>query len=400
MSNYSITQIQLSKTRQNLIIFALSIGAFAIGLSEFSSMGLLLEISRGLGVSESQVGVSISIYALGVVVGAPLLAIFGAGLKRKNLLLALAMMYAIANIASALAPTYGTLLIARFISGLPHGAYFGIASLVAASISPPSQKGMAVTKVMLGLAVAILVGNPLAVWLGQQFTWRLAFALVGVLAFITVLMVNWSLPLDPKEKKTSPMKELAAFNRLQIWLVLLIGVFGFTGMFTVFSYMAPVLVNVTKVSESYMPWLVVAFGVGSIIGMLSGGKIADAMKFKGACLLIVWSIFILAMIPLISGSLPGIIIAAIAVGTMMALPVTLQTHLMEIAGDAQVLSAAAIQAALNTANALGPWLGGMAIDHGLGYNLFGTIGAATSVIGLLIWIASFKLAHAKMHPNQ
>jgi len=258
MSNYIITPTQLSKTRQNLIIFALSIGAFAIGLSEFSSMGLLLEISRGLGVSESQVGVSISVYALGVVVGAPLLAIFGAGLKRKNLLLALAMMYAIANIASALAPTYGTLLIARFISGLPHGAYFGIASLVAASISPPSQKGMAVTKVMLGLAVAILVGNPIAVWLGQQFTWRLAFALVGVLAFITVLMVNWSLPLDPKEKKTSPMKELAAFNRLQIWLVLLIGVFGFTGMFTVFSYMAPVLVNVTKVSESYMPWLVVA----------------------------------------------------------------------------------------------------------------------------------------------
>ncbi len=159
MSNHSAPQIQLSKARQNLIIFALSIGAFAIGVSEFSSMGLLLEISRGLGVSESQVGVSISIYALGVVVGAPLLAIFGAGLKRKNLLLGLAFMYALANIASALAPTYGTMLVARFISGLPHGAYFGIASLVAASISPPSQKGMAVTKVMLGLAVAILVGN-------------------------------------------------------------------------------------------------------------------------------------------------------------------------------------------------------------------------------------------------
>lgn len=156
-------------------------------------MGLLLEISRGLGVSESDVGVSISIYALGVVVGAPLLAIFGAGLKRKNLLLLLAFMYALANIASALAPTYGTLLVARFISGLPHGAYFGIASLVAASISPPSQKGMAVTKVMLGLAVAILVGNPLAVWLGQHFTWRLAFGLVGVLAFMTLLMVNKSL---------------------------------------------------------------------------------------------------------------------------------------------------------------------------------------------------------------
>jgi len=130
---------------------------------------------------------------------------------------------------------------------------------------------------------------------------------------------------------------------------------------------------------------------------LSGGKIADAMKFKGACLLIVWSIFVLAMIPFISGSLPGIIIAAVAVGTMMALPVTLQTHLMEIAGDAQVLSAAAIQAALNTANALGPWLGGMAIDHGLGYNVFGTIGAATSVIGLLIWIISFKLAQMNIH---
>ncbi|WP_395303160.1 MFS transporter [Pectobacterium polonicum] len=251
MSDLQTTIMPLSRKRQSLVILALSVGAFALGVGEFASMGLMLDMSRGLNVTEPQIGATISAYALGVMIGAPLLAFVGANLKRKPLLLLLALLYALANAASALAPTYESLIVARFFSGLPHGTYFGIATLLAASVSPPSQKGAAVSKVMLGLSVAILLGNPLAVWLGQHTSWRAAFAFVGALSILTVLMVNWSVPANPNEQKSSLSRELSAFNRGEIWLALVMGFFGFAGMFTVFSYLAPIMVNVTGVSESW-----------------------------------------------------------------------------------------------------------------------------------------------------
>ncbi|MEG1678812.1 MAG: MFS transporter, partial [Stenotrophomonas sp.] len=185
---------QLTPRQRTLILIALSLGGFAIGTSEFASMGLMLEISRGLAITEAQVGHLISAYAIGVVVGAPLLAFAGASLQRRSLLLCLMGFYAIGNLASALAPSYHTMLLARFVAGLPHGAYFGVAMLVAASISPPEQRGAAVSKVLLGLSIAILLGNPLTTWLGQQFNWRSAFVLVSLLALATVTMVARQLP--------------------------------------------------------------------------------------------------------------------------------------------------------------------------------------------------------------
>lgn len=380
------TSTALSKHQQNLVIFALAVGAFALGVGEFASMGLMLEMSRGLQVSDSQIGMSISAYAIGVVIGAPILAFAGARLKRKTLLLLLALLYGVGNIATALAPSYEFLVLSRFISGLPHGTYFGIATLIAASVSAPSQKGIAVSKVMLGLSVAILAGNPIAVALGQHLSWRLAFTFVGALAILTVIMVSWSVPSPADEKKTDPAAELADFNRAPIWLALLIGLVGFSGMFTVFSYLAPILVHVTKASELWMPWLVVAFGAGSIIGMLVGGRLADRLAFKSIGLILVWSILVLILFPWAAQSLWSIVVGTLALGTMMAMPVALQAHLMNVAGNAQILSAASIQAALNAANALGPIFGGLAIDHGLGYHALGPIGAAASLAGLLIWI--------------
>ncbi|HBS64027.1 MAG TPA: MFS transporter, partial [Stenotrophomonas sp.] len=199
---------RLTPRERTFILLALSLGGFAIGTSEFASMGLMLEISRGLSISETQVGHLISAYAIGVVVGAPVLAFAGAGFARRSLLLALMGFYAVGNLASALAPNYGTMLLARFVAGLPHGAYFGVAMLVAAAISPPSQRGSAMSKVLLGLSVAILVGNPLTTWLGQMLSWRTAFALVSVLAIATVAMIARFLLPDPDEQRTSPMREL------------------------------------------------------------------------------------------------------------------------------------------------------------------------------------------------
>ena len=376
---------QLSQRAINLILFALAMGGFAIGTSEFAVMGLMPEIARSLAVNEPQVGHVISAYALGVVVGAPLLAILGARLPRRTLLLALMAFYAVGNIASALSPDYHAMLLFRFIAGLPHGAYFGVASLVAASISRPDQRGTAVSRVLLGLAVALLVGNPLATWLGQVLEWRYAFALVALIALVTVVLVAKLLPPDPDEPRQDPVRELRDFNRKPVWLALGIGAIGFAGMFCVFSYLAPTLVQVTGVPESWIPLGLVAFGVGGILGTLGGGWLYDRLQFRAAAVLLVWSAVVLLLFPLATHSIWTMLPAIVAVGTMGALAPVLQAHLMEVAADAQTLAAASNHSAFNAANALGPWLGGMAITAGFGWTSTGYVGAATAIGGLLMY---------------
>lgn len=381
----------LSPRQRGWILLALALGGFAIGTSEFAAMGLLLEISRGLAIGEAQVGHLISAYAIGVVVGAPLLAFVGASVPRRKLLLGLMAFYAVGNLASALAPGYGGVMLARFVSGLPHGAYFGVAMLVAASISPKGQRGAAVSKVLMGLSVAILAGNPLTTWLGQQFSWRLAFVLVSLIALATVAMVAKLLPADPEEVRSAPMHELRTFNRPQVWFALAIGAIGFAGMFAVFTYLAPTLVHVTGVAEHWLPAAVALFGVGSILGNFMGGWLVDRMGFRSAGVLLLWSIILLLLFPLAARSIWTVAPAIIAVGSIGALAVSLQTRLMDAAGDAQTLAAASNHAAFNTANALGPWLGGMVIGAGFGYASTGLVGAATAAIGLLLWCVAMLL---------
>src|SRR5690606_11313389 len=232
---------------------ALAMGGFAIGTGEFSIMGLMPDVARNLAITEPQVGHVISAYALGVVGGAPLLAILGARLARRHLLILLMGFFALANFASAMAPGYHSLMVLRFIAGLPHGAYFGVAVLVAASMVPLNRRARAVSRVMLGLSVAILIGNPLATWLGQTLSWRAAFALVGAIALLTMALVALFLPLDRDEKRNAPAQELRAFNRPPVWLALAIGSIGFAGMFCVFSYLAPTLLEVTGVHQRWIP---------------------------------------------------------------------------------------------------------------------------------------------------
>lgn len=389
---------RLTPRQRAWILLALALGGFAIGTSEFAPMGLLLEISRGLAIGEAQVGHLISAYAVGVVVGAPLLAFAGASVARRRLLLGLMLFYAVGNAASALAPGYGGMLLARFVSGLPHGAYFGVAMLVAASISPKGQRGAAVSKVLMGLSVAILLGNPLTTWLGQQFSWRLAFVLVSLLAVTTVVLLAHLLPNDPDEARSAPMRELRAFNRPQVWFALAIGAIGFAGMFAVFTYLAPTLVHVTGVPERWLPLAVALFGVGSILGNVLGGWLVDRFGFRSAGILLGWSILVLLLFPLAARSVWLVAPAIVAVGSMGALAVSLQTRLMDAAGDAQTLAAASNHAAFNTANALGPWLGGMAIGAGFGYASTGWVGALTAAIGLLLWCVAVLLDKPRHHP--
>ncbi|AQS78638.1 MFS transporter [Xanthomonas perforans 91-118] len=378
----------MSRRDYVLILLALAMGGFAIGISEFSTMGLMTQIAQGLQITEPQVGHVISAYALGVVVGAPLLAILGARWPRRTLLLLLMVFYALGNVASALAPSYHAMLLCRFIAGLPHGAYFGVASLVAASISPPNQRATAVGRVLLGLSVALLVGNPLATWLGQIVSWRWAYASVSVIALGTVAAVAVLLPPQPEEPRQQPLRELRAFNQPQVWLALAIGAVGFSGMFCVFSYLAPTLTAVTGVTAARIPLAMVAFGVGGVLGSILGGWLFDRMQFRAVPVLLLWSVVVMLTFPLAAQSGVWVFVSIVAVGTMGALAPALQTRLMDVAAEAQTLAAASNHAAFNTANALGPWLGGMAITAGWGWTSTGYVGAATALGGLLVYAAA------------
>ncbi|SDQ85865.1 MFS transporter [Pseudoxanthomonas sp. CF125] len=388
------TNTDLTPRQVGLILFALTLGGFAIGTSEFASMGLMPNMVASLGVTEPQVGHLISAYALGVVVGAPLLAILGAGWTRKTLLLSLMGFYALGNLASALGPTYHSLLLFRFIAGLPHGAYFGVAALTAVAISPPHRRGRAVSIVMLGLTLAILIGNPLATWVGQLVDWRWIYAAVSMIAVATAVLLAVWLPAHVDGPKAKPLDELRAFNRLPVWQALGIGAIGFAGMFAVFSYLAPTMLEVTRVSAAWIPLGLVGFGVGGVIGNFAGGWLFDRFKLRGAWVVLAWALAMLLLFPLMAKWLPTLLLATVAIGLMGALGPILQSHLMDVAGDAQTLAAASHHAAFNTANALGPWLGGMAIVAGYGWTSTGYVGAATAVIGLLIYVWASKTAHA------
>ncbi|MCX2891909.1 MULTISPECIES: MFS transporter [Pseudomonas] len=370
---------------------AMALGSFAIGTGEFAIMGLMPDIASNLQLSEPQVGHAISAYALGVMVGAPTLAILGAKLLRKHMLLLLMLLYALGNLATALAPSFGGLVAFRFISGLPHGAYFGIAAVVASSMVAKDQRAGAVARVMMGLTLAMLLGNPVATFLGQYLGWRSAFVLVGVIALCTIALVWRFVPQRHDEARSDPRKELQAFTQPQVWMALAIASIGFAGMFCVFSYLAPTMLQVTQVSPQWIPFGLAAFGVGGIVGNIAGGKLFDRLQFRAVGLVLVWSVAVLLFFTFAAQALWSLLLGIGLVGTMIALAAPLQIRLMDIAHEAPSLAAASNHAAFNLANALGPWLGGMAITAGMGWTSTGYIGAATALVGLGIYLVARRM---------
>ena len=374
-----------------LVHLALAMGGFAIGTTEFATMSLLPYFSAGLGIDAPTAGHVISAYALGVVVGAPLLAVLGARMSRRMLLIVLMSLFGLANGLSALAPTYGWMLFFRFLSGLPHGAYFGIAALVAAGLAGPDKRAQAVGRMMLGLTVATIVGVPVANWLGQALGWRWGFGVVALLAALTVAMVAALAPRDVADKAASPLRELKALGNAQVWLTLGIGAIGFGGLFAVYTYVASTLIEVTRVPATMIPVVLAVFGAGMTAGNLIAPRFADRALMPTAAVMLIWSAVTLALYPALAGNVWTLSLCIFAIGGGGALGTVLQTRLMDVAGDAQALAAALNHSAFNTANALGPWLGGMAIAAGWGWTSTGYVGCALALGGLAIWAVAMFL---------
>lgn len=376
-------------------VAALGVGGFAIGTGEFVVMGLLPEIARDLQVTIPQAGHVISAYALGVVVGAPLLAVLAAHWPRRALLVALMALFSLGNLASALAPGYLALDLLRFAAGLPHGTYFGVAALVAAALAPPHRRASAVGLVMLGLTSATLVGVPVAAWLGQHLGWRAAFVLVGVIAALAGVLVQRYVPDLPAAQGASPLRELGALARPQVWLTLGIAAIGFGGMFSVFSYIKPLLTEVTGLPVGAVPLVLALFGLGMVVGNLVGSRLADKSLMRTIAGLLVWDALVLGAVVFTAPHAVAISINVFLVGTIVAIAPALQIRLMDVAGDAQTLAAALNHSAFNMANALGAWLGGVAIASGMGWTSTGWVGTLLALGGALVFAASVWQARSE-----
>ncbi|HEX2892835.1 MAG TPA: MFS transporter [Marmoricola sp.] len=377
--------------RAALAITALALGGFAIGTTEFVTMGLLPEIAHGIGQSIPRTGHIITAYALGVVVGAPVIVSLGARLPRRELAVGLVLALGLGNAATALVHGYWPVMAARFLAGLPHGAYFGVASLIAASLVSADRKGRAVSGVMLGLSVATVVGVPASTWLGQGLGWRSAYwAVVGV-AVLTAVLLLAVVPHSPGNARATVVSELAALKRPQVLFAVTAGMVGFGGIFAMYSYVAPLVTREADVGRAAIPWFLLAFGIGSVAGSWLAGRLADWDAERSVVGGFVAAIVVLVGVWLLAGVPVALWVLVLLVGLLgSVLAINLQLRLMHVAGDAQMLGASLNHSSLNVANGLGAWLGALVIEQGHGYRAPSLVGAGLALAGLLVFLVALR----------
>ncbi len=378
-------------------LLALAIGAFGIGTTEFVIMGLLPEVAATYSVSIPSAGLLISGYALGVVVGAPLLTAAGSRWSRKRLLIGLMALFIAGNVLAAIAPTYGLLMTGRIVAALSHGAFFGVGSVVAASLVAPAKQASAIAMMFTGLTVANVLGVPLGTALGQALGWRSTFWAVAILGVIGLVGIIALVPDLPKDTTTNLRHELAVFKRPQVWLALAMTALGFAGVFASFTYIAPMMTEVAGFSSGMVTWLLVLFGVGLVAGNLFGGKAADKALMPSlygilAALAVVLAVFTFTAHAQIPAAITILLFGAAGFATVAPL----QARVMDKAEGAPALASAANIAAFNLGNAGGAWLGGLAIDKGLGYTAPNWIGALLAIAGLGVALYSGLLDRKKV----
>ena len=378
-------------------MLTMSLGAFGIGTTEFVSMGLLSMIAQDFSISEDTAGVIITAYALGVVVGAPLITTLTGMIPRRRLLLLLMAAFTIGNGLSVFATDYHVLIAARFIAGLPHGAYFSVAGLSAASMAPVAQRGRAVAFIGMGLSVATVVGVPAAQALGSALGWPAAYALVAIIGLVTIVALWFWMPHMTQMKPTNPVTELGALRRSQVWLTLAMGTVGFGGMFAVYTYISWTMTQRAGLDPSWMWLVLMVYGVGSVAGTWFGGLLADKNLEFG----------ILVALAMIAATLTAFYFTSVnpILGVMnfgvvgffgTSLVPSLQIRLMDVAGDAQTLAAALNHSALNLANASGAAIGGSVIAAGFGYAAPALAGTVLAVTAMVVWVPTFVLRRRQL----
>ncbi|RWM16301.1 MAG: MFS transporter [Mesorhizobium sp.] len=381
-----------------LALYALTAGAFGIGVTEFVIMGLLLDVSADLGVSISAAGLLISGYALGVVVGAPLLGALTGRLPRKTLLLALMVVFTVGNLACALAPDYWTLMAARVLNAFAHASFFGVGSVVATSLVAPNRKASAIALMFTGLTVANILGVPFGTWLGQAYGWRstfLAVTLVGVVAFAVIaLLVPRDEPAAADEEESSE-GTLAVLGRRPVLLGLLTTVLSWVGVFAAFTYLAPILTRVTGFSEAAVSPILLVFGGGLVAGNLLGGRLADRHLVPTVVgTLVALSGVLFVMTAAIHQPITAIIAVGLLGAAAFATVAPLQMWVLEKAkGAGQGLASSFNIAAFNLGNAIGAWLGGFVIDHGPGLGAVPLVAGLVPIAALGVVFAAMRLEH-------
>ncbi|MEU5266139.1 MFS transporter [Amycolatopsis sp. NPDC021455] len=370
-------------------LLALAISAFGIGTTEFVIMGLLPEVAAGFGVSIPSAGLLISGYALGVVVGAPLLTALASRVPRKTVLVALMGLFIAGNVLSALAPSYGLLMTGRVVAALSHGAFFGVGSVVAASLVAPARQASAIALMFTGLTVANVLGVPAGTALGQAFGWRSTFWVVSALGVAGALGILALVPHQEPAPDAGLRGELAVFRRPQVWLALAMTALGFGGVFASFTYIAPMMTQVAGFSSGAVTWLLVLFGASLFAGNLLGGKAADRMLMPSLyVILAALALVLVAFVFTAHAKVPAAITIALFGAAGFATVPPLQARVMAKAEGAPALASAANIAAFNLGNAGGAWLGGQAVDAGLGYTAPSWIGAGLAAAGLAVALVS------------
>lgn len=368
-----------------IAIWALSIGAFAICTSEFVIMGLLQEVAKDLNVTIPESGFLVTGYALGVVLGAPFLTPFLVGLKRKAVLIGLMLLFTVGNVACALAPDYNSMLLARVFTALAQAAFFGLGAVVATRLVEPDKQASAIAAMFLGATLANILGAPFGTYIGQEIGWRNTFYIIAALGVVSAISIAKLLPHIETEAPTNLKQEFAALVQPGMIRALLITIFGFGGTFTAFTYISPILTDITGMSLDYVPAMLLLFGVGMAVGNPIGARLTNSSVVFGMRSTLLILMTMLVALYFVMGSSVGMVVVTFLFGAAMFATIpSLQTYVLSEAGKAPILASAFNIAAFNLGNAGGAWLGGEVIDSGLSLQLLPLVAAAVTGLGLLL----------------
>ncbi|MBP2546283.1 MFS transporter [Acinetobacter guillouiae] len=379
----------------NFPLLALAIGAFAIGTTEFSPMGFLPQIAENLNISIPTAGMLITAYALGVMIGAPFMTLwFGRFPRRKALILAM-IIFTIGNILAAIAPNYWGLMAARILTSLNHGVFFGIGSIVATSVVPKDKQASAVATMFMGLTIANIGGVPLATWVGQNIGWRMSFAAIALLGVITMLSLWKALPEDKASQRPDVKAELKVLTRLPVVLALLTTVMSAGAMFTLYTYIAPSLQNITHASPMFITLMLVLIGIGFSIGNHLGGKFADLSLTKTLTSFLLLLMVSMLLFPILAQTQIGAALALVVWGAAaFAVVPPLQMRVMSVAHEAPGLASSVNIGAFNLGNALGATAGGAVLSMGMSYAAVSIAGAVLTALGLVLVFIQMKMNKA------